>query len=363
MALYRPDEAVAMRPLSPRQQAAITARRTCTVCTTVGTTVLPERRGPWLPGPGRVCTNCDRALEEQHRRTCRRCGTEFQQSDSVTGGQCEACTERVRQAEAVARRLALRHCPGCQMQTATREEIAAADPLDVALDYPVTCHRCRTAEQERQTEARRQEERDRWDELGPVRRWARQVLAAPHQFAILDTETTGLAPDAKIVEISITDGAGRTLLDTLVNPQAVIPEDALGIHGITDDMVRDAPIFGQVLPRITQALSGRRVIIYNRAYDTGRLVYELDRHHRATTPTLPGISLPSEEYHPAAVAWMDAQEWDQCAMEAYAVHVGEWSPYFDGWKWQPLGGGHRALGDCRTVVRRLSEIAEAPDPL
>ncbi|MDG4537152.1 3'-5' exonuclease [Streptomyces sp. AV19] len=266
-------------------------------------------------------------------------------------------------AEDVVRRLALRHCPGCAVQTATREEIATADPADVALDFPVTCRGCRAAEEEREAAARRQEERDRWDELGPVRRWAQQVLAAPHRFAIVDTETTGLESDARIVEISITDGAGRTLLDTFVNPQTPIPADATRIHGITDAMVRNAPVFGEVLPCITQALSGRRVIIYNRAYDTGRLVCELDRHHQAIAPTLPGISLPPEEYHPAAVAWMDAQEWDRCAMEAYAVHVGQWSAYFGGWRWQPLGGGHRALGDCRTVVQRLREIAEAPDPV
>ncbi|OII64328.1 hypothetical protein BJP40_00160 [Streptomyces sp. CC53] len=188
-------------------------------------------------------------------------------------------------------------------------------------------------------------------------------MATPHAFAILDTETTGLDWDAKIVEISVTDGAGDLLLDTLVHPGVPIPEEATEIHGISDEDVKDAPGFGTVLPRLTKALEGRRVIIYNRVYDTGVLAYELDRHHQEHSPTLPGVEpLRPYERHPAVAEWMDAQQWERCAMLAYAVHVGEWSDYWGGWRWQRLGGGHRALSDCRTVVQRIREMAERPDP-
>ncbi|MGW3091730.1 3'-5' exonuclease [Streptomyces sp. NPDC001108] len=367
--LYHLDDTRATRPLSPRQQAQKTARRTCVLCSTVAPDPLPEydaRRRAWLTVSGRVCPRCEHAARDRHARTCQRCGSEFQDRASVHYDTCDACIAVRDQGQELAYRLTRRHCPDCCTQTATREEIEAADAADSfgrAFGYPRTCEPCQDERRRQAEEAERRAERDRWDELGPVRQWARGIMAAPHLYAIVDTETTGLDLSAKIVEISVTDGAGTVLLDTLVNPGVPIPEDAQAIHGISDDDVHQAPDFWTVLPRLTEALRGRRIVIYNRDYDSRVLAYELNRYHRTHTPTLPGIPLPEYEQHPAAVEWMNAQHWDQCAMLAYAVHVGDWSDYWGGWKWQRLGGGHRALGDCRTVVERIREIAERPDPV
>ncbi|MFB7030993.1 MULTISPECIES: exonuclease domain-containing protein [unclassified Streptomyces] len=366
--LYHVDDTRAVRPLSARQQAQKLARRTCVLCASVGDSPLPERSrkdSPWLPLSDRICVSCNDAAHERWTRTCKRCGTEFLHCASVRYGGCTACLEERKRGEEVARRLWRRHCPDCSVQTATREEIEAADAADFrqALGYPRTCEPCKAEQKRRVEEAERAWERERWDELGPVRRWARSVMAAPQEFAILDTETTGLGWDAKIVEISVTDGAGNTLLDTLVHPGGPIPEEATAIHGITNEDVEDADRFGTVLPRLTRALEGRRVIIYNKEYDTGVLSYELNRHHQEHSLTLPGSEpLRPYEQHPATAEWMNAQQWDRCAMLAYAVHVGDWSDYWGGWSWQKLRGGHRALGDCRTVVERIREMAERPDP-
>lgn len=367
--LFHVDDTRAVRPLSPRQQAQKLARRTCILCETAADSPLPERsrkRSPWLPVSGRICRPCADAAYGRWERTCRRCGTEFQHKDSVPHYWCTACHGARKRGEEVANRLTRRHCPDCTVQTATREEIEAADAADEfrqALAFPRTCEPCKAERRRQVEEAERASERERWDELGPVRQWARQVMAAPHEFAILDTETTGLGWDAKIVEISVTDGAGNVLLDTLVHPGLPIPEEATTIHGITDEDVKNADRFGTILPRLTRALEGRRVIIYNSSYDTGVLSYELNRHQQEHSPTLPG-SEPVRPYdqHPAAAEWMDAQQWDRCAMLAYAVHVGDWSDYWGDWRWQKLRGGHRALGDCRTVVERIREMAERPDP-
>ncbi|MEU0671206.1 3'-5' exonuclease [Streptomyces lavendulocolor] len=366
--LYHVDDTRAVRPLSPRQEAQKLARRMCILCASVADSPLSERsrrRSPWLPVSGRICNPCADVAAERWQRTCGRCGTEFKHQDSVSYRECVACREVRRLGEEVARRLVRRHCPDCAVQTATREEIKAADTADdsrQALGFPRTCEPCKAKRKRQVEEARRAGERERWDELGPVRQWARQVMSAPHEYAILDTETTGLEWDAKIVEISVTDGAGNVLLDTLVNPGVSIPEEAAYIHGITDDDVRDARRFGAILPQLSKALAGRRVIIYNREYDTGVLAYELNRHFQEHEPALSGLEPSRWERHPAAAAWMDAQQWDRCAMLAYAVHVGEWSEYWGGWSWQRLGGGHRALGDCRTVVERIREMAQQPDP-
>lgn len=58
------------------------------------------------------------------------------------------------------------------------------------------------------------------------------------------------------------------LLNLLLNPSEPIPAEATAIHGITDAMVADAPSYSEMLRRLTEALAGRRVVIYNREYDT-----------------------------------------------------------------------------------------------
>ncbi|SEF16373.1 Exonuclease [Streptomyces sp. 2112.2] len=366
IALYTLADAEPMPPLSPRQEAAKRARRTCLLCGTVASAPLPHRRGAWLPRSGPVCRPCDEAHHDRYLRTCGRCGAEWQQRDSVDGRRCRPCRDAENHGRQVAERLTRRHCPDCQRQTATRDEIEAADAAEpynfLSLDFPRVCKPCQAERQHRADEARRADERARWSELGPVRAWARRIVAAPHEYAIVDTETTGLEGDVRVVEIAVTDGAGNELLNTVINPGVPIPEDAAAIHGLTDEDVRDAPTFGAILPRLTEALRGRRVVIYNRDYDTGVVANELDHHHRAQAPTLPGVPLPPHAVHPAAAAWMDAQEWDRCAMKAYAVHIGEWSNYWGGWKWQRLNGGHRAAGDCRAVAFLLRDIAQTPDP-
>ncbi len=83
----------------------------------------------------------------------------------------------------------------------------------------------------------------------------------------LDTETTGLGETAEIVEISIVDHDGSVLLDTLVRPRRSIPLDAVRIHGITDDMVSQAPTWLHVWPQVEAILSDRTVGIYNADFD------------------------------------------------------------------------------------------------
>ncbi|MGW7674414.1 3'-5' exonuclease [Streptomyces sp. NPDC054775] len=181
----------------------------------------------------------------------------------------------------------------------------------------------------------------------------------------MDTETTGLTATSRIVEIAVTTASGTVLLDTLINPGGEpIPAQATAIHGITDAMVKDAPTFSEVLPRLTEALAGRRIVIYKREYDTGRLEWELHLHHQALG-TVDFTKHPrySARRHAAAQAWPDPQEWEECAMEQYAAFYGDWHYHFGSYTWQKLGGGHRALSDARAVIRRLEEMATLPQPL
>ena len=84
----------------------------------------------------------------------------------------------------------------------------------------------------------------------------------------LDTETTGLGspPQDKVVEIAIINYDGDVLLDTLINPERPIGFTTC-IHGITDDMVMDAPTFEELWGKMQAILTGKHIIIFNAAFD------------------------------------------------------------------------------------------------
>lgn len=86
-------------------------------------------------------------------------------------------------------------------------------------------------------------------------------------LAFIDLETTGIniATD-RIVEIAIvkinTNGS-KQVKRKLVNPEMPIPESAASVHGITNEMVKDAPTFKQVAHEIKQFLEGCDIGGYN----------------------------------------------------------------------------------------------------
>ena len=94
---------------------------------------------------------------------------------------------------------------------------------------------------------------------------AREYLAVRPVF--LDTETTGLGIGAEIIEISVVDHDGTILFDSLVKPARLIPLDAIQIHGITNEMVRDAHLWKDVWQSLKQILNGRYIGIYNAEFD------------------------------------------------------------------------------------------------
>ena len=103
-----------------------------------------------------------------------------------------------------------------------------------------------------------------------------------HPLAIIDLETTGidLATD-KIVEIAIVklmpDGTTQKKRK-LVNPQKPIPPASSSVHGITDEMVKNAPTFKQIANEIKQFLNNCDLGGYNsNRFDIPMLVEEFLR--------------------------------------------------------------------------------------
>ncbi|MGN6355390.1 MAG: exonuclease domain-containing protein [Parafilimonas sp.] len=101
-------------------------------------------------------------------------------------------------------------------------------------------------------------------------------------LAIIDLETTGidLATD-KIIEIAIVklmpDGTIQKKRK-LINPQKPIPQASSNVHGITDEMIKEAPTFKQVANEIKQFLAGCDLGGYNsNRFDIPMLVEEFLR--------------------------------------------------------------------------------------
>jgi DNA polymerase III subunit epsilon len=93
------------------------------------------------------------------------------------------------------------------------------------------------------------------------------MLQLTKPLAVIDLEATGmnLASD-RIIEISVLkimpDGK-KLQKRKLINPQIPIPKAACDIHGITDEMVKDAPTFKQVANELKQFMEGCDVAGYN----------------------------------------------------------------------------------------------------
>ena len=100
---------------------------------------------------------------------------------------------------------------------------------------------------------------------------------------VLDTETTGLSPDNgdRIIEIGCVELVNRRLtgrnLHVYVNPERDSHEDALKVHGISNEFLRDKPKFADIAADLIAYLQGAEVIIHNAPFDVGFLNKELER--------------------------------------------------------------------------------------
>jgi DNA polymerase-3 subunit epsilon len=99
----------------------------------------------------------------------------------------------------------------------------------------------------------------------------------------LDTETTGLSPESgdRIIEIGCVEMVNRRLTGQTkhfyVNPQRPNSEDAVKVHGLSDEFLADKPLFGAVADEFLRFVAGAELIIHNASFDVGFLDMELRR--------------------------------------------------------------------------------------
>jgi len=99
---------------------------------------------------------------------------------------------------------------------------------------------------------------------------------------VLDTETTGLSAETgdRIIEIGCVELVARKLTGNnkhfYLNPERDSHEDALKVHGISNEFLRDKPKFAQVVDELLDYLADAELIIHNAAFDIGFLNKELE---------------------------------------------------------------------------------------
>ena len=99
---------------------------------------------------------------------------------------------------------------------------------------------------------------------------------------VLDTETTGLSAEGgdRIIEIGCVELVGRKLTGSTkhfyLNPGRDSHEDALKVHGISNEFLKDKPKFSAVADELFDYLQGAEIIIHNAPFDVSFLNKELE---------------------------------------------------------------------------------------
>ena len=109
------------------------------------------------------------------------------------------------------------------------------------------------------------------DTKGMVTRPAGQRLDG--SFVVFDIETTGFSSKTcKIIEIGavrVENGEITDRFSTFVNPQTPIPFRIEQLTSINDEMVMDAPVIDEVLPRFLDFSAGAVMVAHNADFDMG----------------------------------------------------------------------------------------------
>jgi len=151
----------------------------------------------------------------------------------------------------------------------------------------------------------------------------------------LDTETTGVGPNDNIVEIAIIDHTGEILVDTLVKPVGRIQLEAMTIHGISNEMIENAPRWNEVWHEIESILAGRLVGIYNADFD----LRMMQQSHTSSWMQW-SVPIGMETF---------------CIMKLYAQFHGEWDHKRGNYRWQSLDTAGKQLSILLPNSHRAKE--------
>lgn len=169
------------------------------------------------------------------------------------------------------------------------------------------------------------------------------MIARHIEYVVFDVETTGLNPQNgdRIIELAavrVRDGKTLDTFHSFIHPQRDIPEEVQRIHGISEEMVADAPAADVVLPRMIDFIAGGCLVAHNIKFDLDFLCYQLamiGRKLNDATPAVDTLKL-AKHFLPQLSSYQLAN-----LAQYFGVRVGE---------------THRALADVELTVAVLNHL-------
>jgi DNA polymerase III subunit epsilon len=102
-----------------------------------------------------------------------------------------------------------------------------------------------------------------------------------HRQIVLDTETTGLltTDNHRLIEIGCLELVNRRFTGRschyYLNPLRRVDPGAFAIHGLSDEFLRDKPLFSAIAEELLAFISGAELVIHNAPFDVGFLNHEI----------------------------------------------------------------------------------------
>ncbi|WP_025820451.1 DNA polymerase III subunit epsilon [Shewanella marina] len=111
------------------------------------------------------------------------------------------------------------------------------------------------------------------------------IISSASRQVILDTETTGMNQGAgpiyqghRIIEIGCVEVINRRLTGRhyhqYINPNMLIDEEAIAVHGITDAYVANMPKFSEIASEFIAFIDGAEIVAHNASFDVSFMDHE-----------------------------------------------------------------------------------------
>lgn len=129
----------------------------------------------------------------------------------------------------------------------------------------------------------------------------------PSQYVVLDTETTGLPDDRGITDLvsvglaMVREHTVDTSFEFLVKPNRKISDEAMAVHGITEDAAQGFDSFDKVAESISGVLRDNLIVIHNASFDWP-ILFEHYNRYELDAPKIEGIFCSQKSAYPWALA-------------------------------------------------------------
>jgi len=171
------------------------------------------------------------------------------------------------------------------------------------------------------------------------------------KYIVIDTETTGLLPGSRLVEIAAVLFDEKGTIDTfeqLINPGMPIPEDATSVNSITNEMVKGMPGTYFTLNNFFNWIAmtdSRTLIAHNAKFDTGVISWEAGRF---------GIEIPGG---------LTVIDTCKMAKNRGVTKNNKLTTIADFYELKRKGDAHRALSDADLCMQYFTDVKKRWNPV